>query len=103
MKKDFNRENVLYDVKSPFRQSWKPFSKIKKDVIKNVNELLVYKKEYLIPKKDLIILNNNIIDFIDNKVKELEREELVNQLTDLIMTYCLGIIREQNIINFIYR
>lgn len=104
MKKDFTRDNVSYEIKSAFYDfGFKPFAKVKKNVIRNVNELLVYKNEYLIPKKDLKILNTRIIEFIDAFGPIKDKEELNEQLTNLIMAYCQGIIREQNIINILYK
>lgn len=103
MQKDFTRDNVNFAVKSAFCVGYKPFAKKKKTLIKLVNELLVHKKVSLIPKKDLAILNTKIIEFADTNIANMERGEFYEKLTDFIVSYCQAIIREQNIINFIYK
>lgn len=83
---------------------WHNTNKTKKNIIKAIDKLLFDKKtkSYLIPKNDLTTLNLRIIEYIDlNGITTYS--DLLDNLTDLIYTYYLAIIREQNIITTLYR
>lgn len=109
MKKDFTRDNVSWVIRSSFFGKGynlifgKQLTKVKKHLLKGINELLIHKKEHLIPKKDITILNQKIIEFCDANLTNLEREEFNETLTNFIMAYYQAIIREQNIINILYK